>query len=276
IEGTMIFADVYPEAPAAEGFVLRGDTPSKWTPSDLYSGIMFHGPLFKAVSSISRSGEDGIEGTLKVLATDGFFRSKANARFVTDPVLLDAVGQLVGFWAAERLHVGFHVFPFRVEGVRFYGPNLAADDLVQCRICVGLEGESQLRSDMDVVSADDRLLLKVIGWWDTRFDLPDPFFRLRVSPRDCFVGIPWSAPVERFPSSSGFQCCVVKDISTQFLEGHGAIWQQVLACLLLSRRERETWRTLNNERKHRSEWLLGRATLKDAVRLSLLSHGISA
>src|SRR5262249_17337502 len=76
IEGTMVFADAYPNASSAETLVSRETQQSKWTPSELYSGIMFHGPMFQGVVSIIRSGEEGTEGTLRVLATDRFFRSK--------------------------------------------------------------------------------------------------------------------------------------------------------------------------------------------------------
>ena len=39
-----------------------------------------------------------------------------------DPVLLDAAGQLIGFWAADELERGRVVFPFRLAALDVYAP----------------------------------------------------------------------------------------------------------------------------------------------------------
>ena len=124
IEGTVVFGESYPDPPQAGAFPLQSERPSRWTPEQLYPEVMFHGPSLQGVASVDRTGDDGTEGTLKALPTDRLFRSLPSPHFLTDPVLLDAAGQLVGFWTAEHLETGFHVFPFRVEGLHIYGTNL--------------------------------------------------------------------------------------------------------------------------------------------------------
>jgi len=50
------------------------------------------------------------------------------------------------------------------------------------------------------------------------------------------------------------------------LTAHGGIWQQTLAHLVLSKRERRLWDSLHMPEPRRLEWLLGRVVAKDALR----------
>jgi len=102
VEGTMVFADTYPSRGARTAAAAAG-APSKWTADTLYGDVMFHGPAFRGVVSMDRWGEDGAEATLQVLPSTGLFRSSANPALLTDPILLDQPGQVVGFWIAEHL-----------------------------------------------------------------------------------------------------------------------------------------------------------------------------
>jgi phosphopantetheine--protein transferase-like protein len=269
VEGTVVFGESGLDRLQAGEFPLQSERPSRWSPDRLYPEVMFHGPSWQGVASVDRTGEDGTEGTLRVLPTDHFFRSIPHPRFLTDPLLLDAAGQLVGFWTAEHLETGFHVFPFRVEAVHIYGTTLRQGELVQGRARVALMGEWQVRSDIDIVGPDGRLLMRLIGWWDRRFDLPDKFYRLRTSPQAALLSTPWPAPVAGFSAPEAFTCCLLDELSRDLLEVSGNIWQCALAHLVLNRRERETWRSLNGPEGHRSAWLLGQAAAKDAVRLFL-------
>jgi acyl transferase domain-containing protein/phosphopantetheinyl transferase len=269
IAGTVIFGDRYPDPQPAGAFVLRSARPSMWTSERLYTEVMFHGPAFQGVVSVDRWGEDGIVGTLKALPTNGLLRSGPEPHFLTDPVLLDAAGQLVGYWAAEHLATGFHVFPFRVEAVRLYGPNLRPGERAQCRLRLALDGGDHMRSDIEVIGPDGCLHTQITGWWDKRFDMPDRFYRLRMAPRDVLLSTTWDKPIAPFPMPEAFSCCFLEALTPDFLAAHGKIWQRVLAHLVLSRWERDVWRSLQGSDKRRTEWLLGRVAAKDAVRLFL-------
>jgi len=275
IEGSVLFSDRYPEPPVAKELFLRSEQPSRWTPEQLYTHGMFHGPSFRGVASVDRWGEDGAEATLQALPTEHLFRSERTPTFLIDPVLLDAAGQLVGYWAAECLEVGFNVFPFRAEALHLYGPALPAPECAKCQARISLVGDTRVRSDIDVVAPDGYLRLRLVGWEDRRFELPKAFYQLRMSPRETLLSTPWSAPVGQFPDLEAFHCCRLDEFPEGLFEGHGMIWQRVLAHLILSQEERETWRELKGPAKHRIEWLLGRAAAKDAVRLSLRHrHGM--
>lgn len=269
IEGTVVLGDAYPEPPEAGGSRLRSAGPSMWATDRLYEDLMFHGPSFRGVASVDRTGEDGTEGTLKTLPTDHLFRSTPSPEFLTDPVLLDATGQLVGYWTAERFESAFHVFPFRVEALHLYGPSLPPGERVQCRAEITPIGELQLRSDIDVIQPDGSLLARLVGWWDRRVDLPDGFYRLRTSPGESLPSRPWPDAVDQLPAPEAFACCLLADLPNELLDAQGGIWQRVLAHLVLSRRERRAWRSVRGSASRRSEWLLGRVAVKDAVRLFL-------
>lgn len=269
VEATVLFGGGYPEAPPAKDLPLRGGRPSRWTPDRLYAEGMFHGPTLQGVTSVDRWGEDGAQATLSVLPREGLFRSTPDPVFLADPVLLDAVGQLVGYWAAEHLETGFNVFPYRLEALSLYGPALPVGTRMRCRARCALFGEHGVRSDFEVVGADGRLWARLTGWEDRRFELPSAFYRLRIAPRDATLGRPWLAPIAPFSSTKYLECCRIDGFSPEFFEAHTGIWQQVLAHLVLSRCEREVWRGLNGPPKRRTEWLLGRVAAKDAVRLYL-------
>jgi len=127
MEGTMLFAEAYPDPPSIETLELKGERPSRWHGEILYTDGMFHGPAFQAVVGVDRTGQDGVEATLRVLPTDALFQSRPTPALVTDPVVLDAAGQVVGYWALENLTTRFNVFPFRLESLRIYRPNLVVD-----------------------------------------------------------------------------------------------------------------------------------------------------
>ena len=276
VEGIMMLADTYPDPPPPTAFSLAGERPSKWSPGQLYEDMMFHGPAFRGVTSMDRWGEDGARATLRVLGAERLFSSTATPALATDPVLLDQPGQVVGFWMAEHLQTGATVFPFHLEALHLYGPAPAAGETLECRARIALVGEQQVRSDLDVVDPDGRLRLRLVGWWDRRFDVPKRFLRFLHAPRDARLSEPWPAPVGGL-ADGGFRAyrLALDGFPPALFTAHGGIWQRALAHLALGRREREIWRGLRTPEPRRLEWLLGRVVAKDALRAFLEErHGL--
>src|SRR5262249_14610087 len=154
----------YPEPPVAGAFPLQDERPSQWTLEGLYRDFMFHGAAFRGVVSMDRWGKDGAEATLQVLPATDLLRSTPQPAFVTDPVLLDQPGQVVGFWMAEPLDSGYVVFPFLVEALHLYGPAPSASTRVTCQARIALVGGQQVRSDLDIIGPDGRVVARFIGW----------------------------------------------------------------------------------------------------------------
>jgi acyl transferase domain-containing protein/phosphopantetheinyl transferase len=272
VEGIAVFADTYPPSPSIPDFPLEGERPSRWKPENLYTEGMFHGPTFQGVASVDRVGTDGIAAILRVLPRDQLFRSFANPAWVTDPVLLDAAGQLVGYWSAEHFKIGFNVFPFRVRALELFGPLLASGEKVLCRARIRLGGEAQTSSDIELVDARGSLWSRLVGWEDRRFDFPDEFYRLRIQPKTAFLSEDWPQPIAHLPDGSRIACCLLRPLPHGLMNDSHGIWQRVLAHLVLSRRERPIWRDFGASSERRMEWLLGRIAAKDAVRKLLRRH----
>ncbi len=275
VEGVVLLDDVEPAEVPASDLPLASSRAPRMSSDDLYSTGMFHGPRFQGVTSVDRIGDDGVEATLRVLPTDSLFHSESRPRLLTDPVLLDAAGQVIGYWAMETCERAFNVFPFRVDTVELHPNPLQVGDLATCRARVHVT-DSLIRSDIEVVAQDGRRLARLAGWEDRRFDLPESLFRLRVSPRDQMLASPWMSPITSLPDAQAYVCCRVDDVPSELLRGHGRIWEQVLAHLVLSRRERKVWRDLATAvDRRRHQWLLGRCAGKDAVRMLLKArHGL--
>lgn len=264
LEATVLLAEVFPQAPSPAPLELERRRPSRWAPEDLYSKVMFHGPRLRGVASVDSWAEDGAEMTLRALPADGFFPQADGWRFMTDPVLLDAAGQVVGFWTAEHLPAGFVVFPFRVRELQIFGPAAPAGEALACRARIALAGDSYIRSDFEVLRADGRLHLKVRGWEDKRIPIADEFFRFRFSPRDVVLSRRRPAAVD---NGGGAACRL--EFADRLMETEGRIWREGLAHLVLSRDERAAWSRLDGNQDRRTAWLLERAAAKDAVRMAI-------
>lgn len=268
IEAVVIFGDTYPRGETIESFDLSEARASKWRTGAMYDRTgMFHGPLFQWVTSMDRTGADGAIATFNVQPNHTFFRSDPQPAFLIDPVLLDAMGQVVGYWTGDQFQRGLSVFPFKLERLETYGPALTAREEVKCHLRVNFVDDEWIRSDIDVIRSDGTLLARMIHWEDRRLDLPRRVYDFRIAPHEVLLSDEWPATL---PVAHQIRVCRISRLPEDLFEAHGAIWLRVLAYMILNRRERQTWRELNAaSSKRRRDWLMGRIVAKDAVRLVL-------
>lgn len=269
VESIVLFGETYPQPPLSKDFALKFRRPSKWKNQKLYNGFMFHGPALQGVASMDEWGENGSVATLQALPKDKLFGFLPDPGFLIDPVVLDAAGQVIGYWTTDHLERAFHVFPFRLEELQLFDSCLPVTRKAACRASIALVEDTQVRSDIDIIDSEGRLRARLIGWWDKRFDLPDDFFRLRSCPRDGVLSASWPAAIKNFGDAESFQCCALKTDSYGFLNTADRFWERVLAYLVLNSAERITWRNLSGTKDRRGNWLFGRIAAKDALRLLL-------
>ncbi|MPY88884.1 MAG: acyltransferase domain-containing protein [Luteitalea sp.] len=275
VEATVLFSDAYPAPKLAGPFTLEDGRASHWTPDRLYRDGMFHGSAFRSVQSVDRTGSDGAGATLQILPRHALFASTSEPCFHMDPVLLDGAGQLLAFWAKERLEPGVDVFPYRVGTLRLYGPVPSLWHRMTCRVRAGALGNEQTRCDFALVDTHGFVYCEVEGWEDRRFRLPRGLVALQKAPRHTYLSRSWRTPVDGTAASRGIAYARLDDLPETLLLGHGAIWMSVLAHVVLSRREREIWRQLREPPAGKCAWLLGRTVAKDAVRrLVAERHGV--
>jgi malonyl CoA-acyl carrier protein transacylase/phosphopantetheinyl transferase len=260
VEGVVLLAETYPEAPAGRELKLHDGRASRWTPGSLYADEMFHGPCWQGVRSVTQTGSRGAIAELEVLPFAGMLAGAAEPRFALDPVVLDAAGQLIGFWTAERLERGKVIFPFRLEALDVYGPQRPTGETLTCAAEIELIGEQVVSSEIDVLRPDGRLWLRLEGWEDKRFDVPVPFRPLtRVADRTP-LSADWPKPVE--PLRAGPVLC--RRLETASLPDRG-LWKSVWAHRVLGRAERAELRALTLPEPRVLEWLGARTAAKEAV-----------
>jgi acyl transferase domain-containing protein/phosphopantetheinyl transferase (holo-ACP synthase)/acyl carrier protein len=265
VEGLMIFGETYAAAPPAEALPPGIELPSVPTPEEFYPQALFHGPLFRSVREIRQASEASMEALLEVPAAGPFFRDHSAPHFLTNPVFLDAAGQVVGLWALSTLESTFVIFPARLDEAIFYRPLGTLTGPVLGRVFPRLEGNSRIVSDIQLVAPDGTVVAQLRGMHHNRARLAKILHEFRGS-REIRVSQPWGTPLAHLAPSGKVVCNRLDPLPVDWHEPDGVIWLNVLAHIILSREERRTWRQFTGPDKRRLEWLLARLTGKEAVR----------
>ncbi|MGH2893292.1 MAG: 4'-phosphopantetheinyl transferase superfamily protein [Solirubrobacteraceae bacterium] len=260
VEGTVLLGPALALAPAAMDVPLSGGRPCRFSPGELYGEVMFHQPLWQGVESVQVVAPAGAKARLRVLPREGLMRDTDAPDFVLDPVLLDAAGQVIGFWAADLLPRANVVFPFRLAALDVYAPAPAEGEQLECTAAVELVGEHLVRSDIDVVAADGRSRIRLRGWEDKRFEVPRRFRPLASPNAISALSEPWPAAVA--PYAGRPVACRRLDAR---LGADSALWKQVWAGRVLGRRERERFAALRSPAERQLAWLAARTAAKEAV-----------
>lgn len=271
VEGIATFADAYPEPPTVAPLSVASARPCRHTAEQIYEErLMFHGPRFRGVVSLDRTGANGMVGHLRVLPRDDLFASTTTPRFLTDPLLLDSAGQLVGYWAIEHLDSGYAVLPFRLGALEIYGESPGVSERVRCEVEIRQVTPRQLRATLSLFGPDGRLRLRVRDWEDWRFFWRPEFYDSFRFPDRYLLSRAWELPLSRLPRREALVCQRLEtapDI-TQTMAAH------FMPYVILSASERRQWDALDGPPKRRIDWMLGRAVAKDAVRRLLKArHG---
>ena len=261
-EGKVHLRAAFPIAPAPLNLPLDNLQPSCWPDEQLYKTGMFHGPRFQGVKHICGWNKSGIEADLQVIATDDFFKAIQQPRLQVDSGLLDAAGQLVGYWISEQFGTDFNVFPFMVEAFHQYEGPLPDNSIIKCR------GEISFTSDRFTTAVFDflhegRVIARLTGWQDRYFTVPHRYYQCRLSPQTAFLSEPLSQLQGDAHNAIARQ---IPPFPTGFLDDGWSIWKRVLAHLTLSRAEQALWYQLPEQGEQRTEWLLGRIAAKDTLR----------
>lgn len=265
-EATFVFGEPIAPPPATP-FRLSFEQPSRLGPHELYSHGMFHGPAFQCVRSIERVGAEGIEATLKVPATTGLFSTLSDPEFLTSPILLDAAGQLVGFWAADMLSRGYVVFPFRIRSLEWFGRIPSPGAILVGRAQIAQAADVRLIAELEVLDSENSLLMRVSAWEDKRIDMPDEFFQFRIDPVHNVMSREWPILPRGLPANHEILMYRL-GLDSTFLRADGGVWRNLLAHLVLGPRELDSWKALASECCS-ARRLMGRVVAKDAVRAFL-------
>jgi acyl transferase domain-containing protein/phosphopantetheinyl transferase len=270
VEATVLLSDDHPSAPAAAAAAFDGAGPPRRLPEQLYGEVMFHGPLWQGVRSVETIAPEGARASLQVLPRTGLLAGSDEPAFVLDPVALDAAGQVVGFWAADTLERARVVFPFALAALDLYAPPPPAGETLDCVASIARVGEQLLSAEIDVRDARGHCLMRLAGWQDKRFDVPDRFAPLARASELAPLSEPWPAPLAPYPAARA--ACRRLDAR---LPADRGLWEPVWASRVLGRRERELFDELSHPEARRLEWLAARTAAKECVAELLRdAHGL--
>lgn len=261
-EGEVRLRNTYEPSPAPRNIVLNNPVLPGLSDADLYHTCMFHGDRLQGVKHLQQWSNDGIEGDLEVLPTDAFFSHTRYPVFQLDPGLLDAAGQLVGYWISEQWGPeDSYCFPFHVDAIYQYVDPLSPGTLVVCRSAMHFTNEHQIEANFELLDTTGRIIGRIEGWKDICYQVPrNNFYPCRISPQSEYLSDPW------MQVETGTICRLVSPFPENFLDTSWSIWKRMLAHLMLSQVERNYWYTLPETGSRRTDWLLGRVAAKDAIR----------
>jgi len=228
---------------------------------------MFHGPVFHSMGEIHGWNDQGIDVSLTPCSLDGFFEEGHRPQLVLNPVLLDAMGQIVPCWLVQYVGPEFHSFPSTIERIEFYEPCPADRQ--------GLRMLARQRPDdpaaihisaprkwaFDCVDGQGRTVMRCDGLVNLFFLVTPSYHSSRTHPLGGWLGGPLAAT-----TAAGVTLWQVPMLPDELCTQSGGICLRIIAQVILAPTERAEWKALAGSLRYRREWLFGRAALKESVR----------
>jgi phosphopantetheine--protein transferase-like protein len=214
---------------------------------------MFHGPSFQCLVGEFVLGDEGIVGDLCVRPSEALFASTPSPLLLTDPCLLDAVGQIVGLWAMEQER---YVFPIGLTKLEIYRPTPPVGTRAPVRVEILQSEGKTLVADVEVQDGEGGVWMRISGWRTWKFRWEKRLVDFRRQPDRNLLATP--APGRRPEGSTALM------LSSADLEQFDPA---LLARYFLSVDEMAGFKNLERFPQRQRQWLYGRVAAKDAVRL---------
>lgn len=273
VETTVLLAGAYAGPEAARPITLQGERQVNWEGEEIYPERLFHGPLMQGIERVERWGENGMVSRLVALPRNHLIRDIPAPRFSVDPIFLDAMGASLGVWRAPEKFGGFVLLPFRIRRIRFLLPPPADNTHYTAHLRIGGCTDFSFQADTQVLNTEGQLAYDMHGWEDRAFHITEPLHRMFLKPADSYTSYDVSWP-DLQSGDHPVSCSVTSGFPEGLFEGSHEVWHKMLGYLTLWPSERDQWKTLPGSTSRRIEWLLGRASAKDAVRRYLKqTHG---
>ena len=240
---------------------------SCWNSPDLYSTGMFHGPVFQSLRHIEAWDDTGVDVQLSEVSLANFFSDGHTPTLILNPVLLDALGQVVACWLVQFFGTEFNNFPSTIERLELYEscPSDRRGIVMRTRQRpldpTSTDPGAPRAWQFECVDGEGHVLLRGHELINVFWQLPPAFHSVRWRPLFGWLGS--ALPMD---TAAGTSLWEVPVLPAEFLLQSGAICLRTLAHALLNAEERAEWRALQGQPRRRIEWLFGRAALKEAVR----------
>jgi malonyl CoA-acyl carrier protein transacylase len=243
------------ELETREGFKVSG--------AAFYS-FVFHGHAFQGIRGLTAIGKAGAEAEMVVGDPRQLVQRASQSHFLSNPVLQDCAGQLVGFWLLEQHGlVDIGLYPYRLGRLRRFGPEPPAGSKVICRASIRFDGRCT-EADLDLMLGDT-VFARIEGFESRLFRFPPEVFRtLFAIDHNCYLSrqvVLGSVPLS-----------LISGLSQELFDSSWGIWRRALAQVTLTQTERRAW--LEVPADQGTSWLLQRLAVKDAVRRWAADQGL--
>jgi phosphopantetheinyl transferase (holo-ACP synthase) len=243
--GQVTLAGALPPAPPP--LEVHCDRPCPHTGPELYTKpFLFHGPRFHVVTALHGMSDTAITAGLTLRDPQELFARPLEAAPLFDLVLVDGIGQVLGY---KVLLEDWVTYPLRVGRLTRHGPTPPAGTTVRAAIRYRKLDGRRVEFDADVLYPDGIVWLRLERYQLWRLLWPKELSAFSRRPHEGRVGVPW-------PTAHRRACCC-----RIALRLFGEISPDWVARYCLTMRE---W--AGYVERPRLDWLLGRIALKDAVR----------
>jgi 3-oxoacyl-(acyl-carrier-protein) synthase/malonyl CoA-acyl carrier protein transacylase/phosphopantetheinyl transferase (holo-ACP synthase) len=233
----------------------------------LYATGMFHGPVFQSMTYVEAWDDSGIDVDLSESSLDGFFAEGQRPQLVLNPVLLDAMGQVVACWLVQYVGTNFHAFPSTIDRLELYEPCPADRAGIVMRMRQRpVDGQSTDIAaprvwQFECVDGQGHILMRGHDLVNLFFRVPAEYHAVRCDPLGGWMGHPSELVV-----ADPVALWEVPMMAEDFCALSGAIALRIMAHAVLAPVERAEWQALTGPLRRKREWLFGRAALKEGVR----------
>jgi acyl transferase domain-containing protein/phosphopantetheinyl transferase len=253
---TVLFAPDYRQELDFTLADTEGDGPWPITAEEVYSErLMFHGLAFQSVTVLGTLGNPGATAGLTVRTNDRLFASISDPQLLTDPCVMDGIGQVVGLWAKMY---GLYILPIGVDKVEFYGPPPPPGTTVPIRIEVVEVNHDAIHmlSHIELGDGKGGVWARLAGWADFIMPASDQYMNANDLPHR-YV---WSEELSLSGAPPDSVCTLL--MQEQF-KGVNLEWT---ARVFLHAQELAEYQAIDQTARRR-QFLAARAAAKDAIRL---------
>jgi phosphopantetheinyl transferase len=214
---------------------------------------MFHGPTFQCMAGEIIVGDEGLVGEFVSRSPEDLFRSTRRPQLLTDPALLDAVGQIIGVWAMEHDCYAFPIGLTKME-ICCHAPPVGTR--VPVRVEITQDEGKRLYASVEVQNGAGAVWMRIANWGSWKFRWTRRLVDFRRLPHQYLLG--QAAPL---PDLDEGPVCLMLTAAELGNFDFG-----MLARYCLSMEEMLVFQGYVRLPKRQRQWLLGRIAAKDAVR----------